>query len=311
MPAFTATAPGKIILFGEHAVVYGQPAIAVPLFSSRARASIHPQIHGNQGEIWIDAPQLSLSASLYDLVQDHPIRVALQLAAGKNNISEAPACKVLIDSEIPVSSGLGSSAAVSTALIRAFSGFLGTRLTDQEISDLVYEVEKIEHGTPSGIDNTVVAFQHPVYYKKGSPIDFLPIPKPFKLVIADCGIAGETRLAVQGVRDRLEADPVRTQKIVTEIGEISQSARELILDGKPEDLGELMDHNHTLLQELGVSISKLDDLVQAAREAGALGAKLSGGGLGGHIIALVNEREEEILQKLLERGAIRAETTSI
>ncbi len=311
MPAFTATAPGKVILFGEHAVVYGQPAIAVPLLSSRARATILPEVQGKSGRVRVEAPQLALDSFLHTLADDHPIKSALKLAAGSKDLGELPACTVRIDSEIPPSAGLGSSAAVATALIRAFSAFLGARLSDQEVSDRVYEVEKIQHGSPSGIDNTVVGFQRPVFFQKDQPIEFLPIPKPFTIIVADSGLPGNTRLAVEGVSHRRQEDPERHQIIFGEIGEICLAARELILAGKPGELGELMDRNHALLEDLGVSSPELNELVQAAREGGALGAKLSGGGLGGHIIALVEGGEEKLCQQLIDRGAVKAEATRI
>ena len=311
MPAFTASAPGKVILFGEHAVVYGQPAIAVPLLSSRARATVVPNVQGSSGEIEIDAPQVPLTSPLLELEQDHPLRAAVEQAAGETDLSVLPSCRILIESDIPPASGLGSSAAVSTALIRAFSAFLGMRLTDQELSDKVFEVEKIQHGTPSGIDNSVVSFQRPVFFQRDKPIEFLSIPKPFRVIIADSGMQGNTRLAVQGVRDKWQAEPERYGNVFDEIGNICRGAREQIMEGNPDPLGTLMDRNQTLLEELGVSIPELESLIQAAREAGALGAKLSGGGLGGHIIALVNEGEEEISKKLLERGAKNVQSTWI
>ena len=311
MPSFTASAPGKVILFGEHAVVYGQPAIAVPMLSSRARATVVPDVQGTSGEIEVDAPQLPLYAPLLDLDQKHPIRVAIEQAAGETDLSVLPACRILINSDIPKASGLGSSAAVSTALIRAFSAFLGKRLTDQELSDKVFEVEKIQHGTPSGIDNSVISFQRPIFFQIDTPIEFLSIPKPFRIIIADSGIQGNTRLAVQGVRDKWQAEPERYENVFDEIGNICRIARKQILEGNPDQLGTLMDRNQTLLEELGVSTPELESLIQAAREAGALGAKLSGGGLGGHIIALIDEGEEEIYKKLLERGAKNVQSTWI
>ncbi len=311
MPAFTASAPGKVILFGEHAVVYGQPAIAVPLLSTRARATVIPDVQGSTGEIVIDAPQLPLTSPLLDLGQNHPLRAAVEQAAGEIDLSGLPACKIQINSDVPAASGLGSSAAVSTALIRSFSAFLGQRLTDQELSDKVFEVEKIQHGTPSGIDNTVVSFQRPIFFQIDTPIEFLSIPKPFRIIIADSGIQGNTRLAVQGVRDKWQREPEQYRKVFDEIGDLCRNARTQILGGNPDQLGALMDRNQALLEELGVSTPELESLIQAAREAGALGAKLSGGGLGGHVIALVNEGADQICQHLTDKGAVNAYITPV
>jgi mevalonate kinase len=166
MPSFTAAAPGKIILFGEHAVVYGEPAIAVPLTSVQAKAIVSAQVKGRSGEIWIEAPDISLSAPIGHLAAEHPLRTAIQVVIGDKKIEDIPACRIQITSNMPPSSGLGSSAAISAATIRAFSAFLGERLSDKQVSDLVFEVEKIHHGTPSGIDNSVISFQRPIYFQR-------------------------------------------------------------------------------------------------------------------------------------------------
>jgi len=304
MPSFTATSPGKIILFGEHAVVYGEPAIAVPISSVQTRASVNAMISGSSGEIQIDAPDISLSAAVMELDPNHPLRVAVKAVVGNKDPGEIPACKIQISSTIPAASGLGSGAAVSTALIRAFSAFLGQRLTDEQVSHLTFEVEKIHHGTPSGIDNTVIAHQKPIYYVKGEPFQFLSIGTPFSILIAGSGIPGQTKEAVQQVRQNWINDPDRYDSLFKSIGEISRMAKDLIDTGSPADLGPLMDENHLLLQELGASTPELDLLVNTARQAGALGAKLSGGGLGGNIIALVDEGIDQITEALTKSGAI-------
>ncbi len=304
MPAFTATAPGKIILFGEHAVVYGEPAIAVPVSSIQARASVNAVIGGISGEIQIDAPDISLSAPVMGLDPDHPLRAAVMAVLGNKDPGKIPACKIQISSTIPAASGLGSGAAVSAALIRALSAFLGQRLTNEQISHLTFEVEKIHHGTPSGIDNTVIAYQKPIYYEKGEPFQILSIGTPFSILIAGSGIPGHTREAVQQVRQNWINDPEQFESLFKSIGEISKMAKELIGSGSPADLGPLMNENHILLQELGVSTPELDLLADTARQAGALGAKLSGGGLGGNIIALVNEGTNQITEALTKSGAV-------
>jgi len=303
MPAFTATAPGKIILFGEHAVVYGEPAIAAPVQSLEARVIVNPDITGSPGEVQIEAQDIGLAAELNQLEPDHPLRAAIAAVVSEEKFKDLPACQIQITSTIPISSGLGSSAAISAALIRAFSAFLGQRMTNEQVSQAAFEVEKIHHGTPSGIDNSVVAFQQPIYYQKGVPLEFLSISSPFSILIADSGSPGDTRKAVMAVKEGWVKDPDKYQGLFSEIGSISARAREAISRGEINQLGPLMDRNHKLLQELGVSTPKLDHLAQTAREAGALGAKLSGGGLGGHLIALVNDQVETPWERLLEAGA--------
>jgi len=311
MPAFSATAPGKTILFGEHAVVYGEPAIAVPVQSLRARAVVTPRVSGKSGQIRIEAPDISLSAELNDLDPDHPLRAAVRGAVSDHSLDRVPACQILVTSTIPPASGLGSSAAVSAAVIRALSGFLGLRLTDEEVSRAAFDVEKIYHGTPSGIDNSVVVFQQPVFYQKGQEIQFINIPSSFSLVIGCTGTPGNTRKAVNEVREKWLEEPDRFNKLFGEIGEITRRALNAITRGEPGDLGPFMDENHRLLQDLGVSTPELDHLAQAARKSGALGAKLSGGGLGGCLIALVNSQADAVQESLLEEGAAGVYLTTI
>jgi len=304
MPAFTATAPGKFILFGEHAVVYGEPALGFPITTVQARAIVNALIKGNPGEIYIDAPDISLSAPVLDLDPDHPLRAAVYTVLGEKGPGEIPACKIQISSTIPPASGLGSSAAISAAIIRALSAFLGQRLSDEQVSHLTFQVEKIHHGTPSGIDNTVIAYQEPIYYLKGEPFQFLSINKPFLILIANSGKPGHTREAIQQVHQYWINDRERYDSVFKSIGRISKKAKELINSGSPVELGPLMDENHSLLQELEVSSPELDRLVNAARKAGALGAKMSGGGLGGNIIALVDEGVDQVIEALNSAGAV-------
>ena len=304
MPAFSATSPGKIILFGEHAVVYGEPAIAVPLFSTQAKAIVSARIQGKPGEIWVEAPDIALSAPITQLDTNHNLRAAIEVVIDDKDFDQVPSCKIQVTSEMPPSSGLGSSAAISISIIRAFSAFLGKRLNDEQVSDIEYEVEKIHHGTPSGIDNTVISHQKPVYYRKGKPFEFLEIGAEFSVLIVYSGIAGNTREAVKGVRERWQNEPDRYNWIFSRIGEITQAAKGIIETGNPDQLGPMMEENHKLLQEIGVSSPELDHLVTAAGEAGALGAKLSGGGLGGHIIALVKTDADHISAELIKKGAV-------
>jgi mevalonate kinase len=312
MTAFAASAPGKIILFGEHAVVYGEPAIAAPLHSLQTKAIVTAVIDGTPGEIYLEAADISLSAFFSELETDHPLRTAVLVALGKGGDPAAvPSCRIQISSTIPTASGLGSGAAVSAAIIRALSAFLGNRLSDEQVSQRTFEVEKILHGNPSGIDNTVIAFQRPIYFHKDQPFQFLKIPNPFKVLVADSGIQGHTGEAVQQVRQNWKNDPEAYQNTFHEIGQISHQAKQLIQSGSWQKLGPLMDQNHRLLQNLQVSHPALDRLVAAAREAGALGAKLSGGGLGGNVIALVDQEVGQVTRKLVQAGARSTLITSV
>jgi mevalonate kinase len=181
-----------------------------------------------------------------------------------------------------------------------------------DISALVYEVERLHHGTPSGIDNTVVVYGQPVYFVRGQPPQTFAIGRPFTLAIADSGIASPTRIAVGDVRRSWEQEPARFEGLFDRVAAIVEDARTTIAGGQPERLGPLMDRNHALLQEIGVSCPELDTLVAAARGAGALGAKLSGAGRGGNMIALVTtETASRVAEALTVAGAVRVIVTEV
>jgi mevalonate kinase len=275
----SAHACGKVILFGEHAVVYGRPAIAVPVTEVQARATVEPGSSG-QGLV-VHAPDLvrtTMKAMLCDGAPDLTITVA---------------------SSVPIARGMGSGAAVSAAIVRALARHCAHWFASQAVSDLVYETEVIYHGTPSGIDNTVIAFEKPVYFVKDLVQEIFWVGEPLLLAIGDTGIESSTREVVGDLRFRYEADPNGHDVLFDRIGEITARARQAMELGEIQALGRLMDENHALLQELGVSCPELDCLVTAAREGGALGAKLSGSGRGGNMIALISEETQGRVDMML------------
>ncbi len=298
----TASAPGKIILFGEHAVVYGQPALAVPVNCVYAETTV---AESPRPGVWIHAPQISLHTDLTSLPAGHPIGSAIQIVFHRLGISSPPALEIHIASTIPIASGLGSGAAVTISLLRALSAFLGHPLSPDDVNACAYEIEKLHHGTPSGIDNTVITYAKPVYFIKGRPPEPLSAGRPFTLLIGDTGIAAPTRQSVADVRKLWESDPTRWEIIFDRIGHIVRLARQAIEQGKIDELGPLMDVNHALLQQLTVSSPELDRLVEAARRVGALGAKLSGGGRGGNMIALVEAGDTARVEQALRRAGAR------
>lgn len=305
----TASAPGKIILFGEHAVVYGRPALAVPVTEVQADVKVTNSLRAG---IQVEAPGVSIHAELRTLAPGHPLRSVIENVFKSLGLFAPPYLNIRITSTIPVASGLGSGAAVSVALIRALSAHLGHALTDEQVSALAYETEKLHHGTPSGIDNTVITYARPVYFVRGKAVETFHCGAPFTLVIGDTGIPAPTKESVGDVRKAWEADKKRLEKIFSKVGAIAQEARKIIETGKTERLGALMDENHALLQTLSVSSPELDRLVLMARAAGAEGAKLSGGGRGGNMIALAQpERAEQVAAALLAAGAKRTLVTVV
>jgi mevalonate kinase len=305
----TSSAPGKIILFGEHAVVYGRPALAVPVTQVQATATVS---ENSRGGVWIEAPNIDLSSELSRLAPSHPLAAVINSVFSALNVVHPPACTIYLQSTIPVASGLGSGAAVSVAILRALSAFLGQPLSDERVNKLAFEAEKIHHGTPSGIDNTVVTYARPVYFIKGQRIKTFRVGAPFTIVIGDTGITAPTKESVEAVQKLWQADSSRWEKIFDQVGEIVWEARQAIERGDTAELGTLMDANHVLLQEMTVSSVELDHLTETARKFGALGAKLSGGGRGGNMIALVRkENAPALAEALLSAGAKRAIITTI
>lgn len=312
MSAISASAPGKVILFGEHAVVYGQPAIAVPVQQVAAKAIVTPLIQGTAGTVHIEAPLVGMDADLAQLSENDPLAAVVRIALTELKIDNSPAFKLRVTSTIPLASGLGSGAAVSVAILRAVSAFLGHPFSDERVSALAFEIEKLHHGTPSGIDNTVITYGKPIYFIKDQPIQTLRVGKPFTILITDTGVPSPTRIAVGDLLAAWEKDPLRYGQLLISIGEIAKKARSMIESGETAELGPLMDQNHSLLQQIDVSSSELDLLVAAAKKAGAMGAKLSGGGRGGNMIALVAEDGiGEVTQGLQSAGAKRIIKTTV
>jgi len=307
-----ASAPGKIILFGEHAVVYGRPAIAVPVREVIATAEVTDIIQAAQGEIHIEAPDIKLDSWLHELSADHPLSRIINLTLDEIDPGTFPPLRLHITSTIPISSGLGSGTAVSIAVVRALSTHLDQPLPLQRQSALAFEVEKIHHGTPSGIDNTVVTYDRPIYFVQGEEPEILQSETPFTLVIGDTGQTSPTAVAVSQVRVAWQEDTSKYETAFEAIGQIASQARECIMQGRAKELGPLMNQNQALLEDIGVSSPELRVLIDAARASGASGAKLSGAGLGGNMIAMVDPDDaDRVMIAMREAGAVRTLRTEV
>ncbi len=298
------SACAKVILCGEHSVVYGRPAIALPLPALRVRA----RIVATSRPFIIHAPDVNEIIAAGDLSGEthNPLARIAQLTLA--HLKQAPPqAEISITSDIPVGANLGSGAAVSIAVARAIAAFFDFELSAREVSALAHEVEKIHHGTPSGIDDTVVAYEQPVWFVKGSAPRMLNVRDMLPLVIGDTGACTPTRIPVGDVRALWEHDPKRMEELFNAIASLVCIAREALEKGEMAMLGHAMNVNHVLLQQIGVSCEALDVLCNAAREAGALGAKMSGGGRGGNMIALARDAQQadEIRAALLHAGARR------
>ena len=305
-----AYAPGKVILFGEHSVVYGRPAIAVPVTDVRAVVTVQDVAHPG---VTICATDIGCTLDAASAPQDEPLCLTARntLAHIGLALQDVHLC-LTIRSLIPIASGLGSGAAVATAIVRALSTHLGHPLDAATVSALVYRTEEIFHGTPSGIDNTVVAFERPVYFLRGRPMDILQVKQPFWLAIADTGAPSLTKASVADVRAAWQREPARMDGLFDRIGEVVDAARRAIEGGATGELGPLMDRNQRLLRRLGVSSPAIERLVDAALGAGARGAKLFGGGRGGNVIAEVEPADAKgVRQALLAAGAKKVMVTCV
>ncbi|MEW5989454.1 MAG: mevalonate kinase, partial [Chloroflexota bacterium] len=276
MPDTRSTAPGKVILFGEHAVVYGRPAIAVPVTQVQATATVEdsqrPGVH-------LFAPDLGLAYDLAGAAADDPLAAAVRLVQQATGLASLPALTITLRSTIPIAGGMGSGAATAAAVIRALALHLGRPdlAHDEQVSALTYQVEQLHHGTPSGIDNTVVSYGRPVYFVRQQPtnrIETFAVATPLRLLVGDTGVRSSTKVVVGDVRRQWQADPEHFEALFDGCGRIAVAARSAIEQGDLAELGQLMNENHRLLVAMTVSSPELDRLVEAAVAAGAVGAKL-------------------------------------
>ncbi|HEY53944.1 MAG TPA: mevalonate kinase [Caldilineae bacterium] len=295
----TGHAPGKIILFGEHAVVYGRAAIAAPIPQLQAHAEIHPA-----DRCLLQAVDLNQTIDIAQAPEDDPFALIVRLVCAERD-RPLPPWRIVVRSEIPIASGLGSGAAIATAIARAMLAAFRAEMTLDRLNALVYEVEKLHHGTPSGIDNTVVVYGRPVWFVQGQSPQPFAVGEPLHLLIADTGIASPTKVTVGDVRRGWLSEPKRYEALFDRIHEIALLAYRAIEGGDVATLGPLLDENQALLTDLDVSSPPLERLCAAAHAAGALGAKLSGGGRGGNMIALVEPEKQADVKQALERAGAK------
>jgi mevalonate kinase len=267
---------------------------------------------GLPDDVAIDAPNIRLNQKLKNLPERHPFTVLVHQFKRLYWAEPLPPINIKITSTIPIAAGLGSGAAISISIIRALAKYLDITITDSEVNDLAYLTEKIYHGSPSGIDNTVIAFNQPIFFVREQPFVPLKVNDPFILIIGDSGHNSKTIDVVSGVRNRWRNDQGHYNKLFAQIGNLCQDARSVVESGESHDLGVLMKENHRLLQKIGVSTKVLNQLVETAIAAGALGAKLSGSGGGGNMIALVETGYAQAVESaLIHAGATRIIITNV
>lgn len=278
-------APAKVILAGEHAVVYGKPAIALPL-----DRGVHVTVTRTDkiGPVLVTGGLGGTSS--YTMLHQSLERL-VELCGEK-----VRQLQFHIEALIPGGSGLGSSAALAVSLIRGVYQFFEEPVSDEKVSQLAMELETIFHGNPSGVDHTVIAMAKPIYFQSARS-EILLIAKPFQLIVGLTGTRASTRKMVEGLRQRIDLSQLDT------IETIVNHMRDALERGNLKRVGELMNANQICLKELGVSTPALENLCQIAREHGALGAKLTGAGGGGAMIALIDaEKPDRILQAFEQAG---------
>jgi mevalonate kinase len=289
-----ATAPGKVILCGEHFVVYGEPAIVAAIdLKAHAYASFRdePGIHVYSSKV-----------SENTLKPIHDVIKLLVESRGTKLIDKG--LMVSINSNIPISAGLGSSAAVSVASILAVSKLLGFKLKKSEVVALGVKAEEIIHGRPSGIDPTISVYGGMLVFKIGGRIRRIKPARPIELIIADSGLKRSTGVMVRRVGELASKHPTIFSRLRSTARIIVRQAIEAIIEGDIEKLGVMLNLNHGLLSAIGVSNTRLEKLIYAAREAGALGSKITGAGGGGCIIAIARPGESDrIVSSLIDAGA--------
>jgi mevalonate kinase len=304
-----ATAPGKTIFFGEHSVVYKGPAI-VAAIDKRAKVVVEKR---DDKKIYIDANDLGFSGYFEDDVY-YPVRgkawrgrnlTAINVTAKETmkQLDRTTGINVKVRSMIPIAVGLGSSAAICVATVAAVARLIGVELSTQKISDLAFEGERIIHGNPSGVDNNIASFGGVMKYEKGEEIERFEFKTPLPFVIGNTNKKRSTRLMVEKVRLLRERNPILVDLIIDTMGELSRKGLDTLTSDSLDlsHIGDLMNVNHGLLSAIGVSTPELDLLVHASLRGGASGAKLTGAGGGGCMIAISEEKFLNSIEKTIRR----------
>jgi mevalonate kinase len=303
---------GKTILFGEHFVVYGLPAIASALGSyTIAKVKIV------DGKGWTVDDQRPATPGYKKKKYNEALQSITNVIEHLKVDIKSQKLEITFAGNLIAASGVGASAAQCTSLARALNDKFNLNLDDEKINEAAYEGEKAYHGTPSGIDNTASTYGGLIWFVKNlnggkNTMNLLQSPKKISLVIANSGITASTTEVVADVRRLKKENPKKFEKIFTKYKNLAGEAKKALLTGNIVVTGNLMNQNHKLLQEITVSGEINDKLVKIALNNGAIGAKMTGTGRGGLVIALAeNEEIQEKIGKAIEKEGYDAWRTII
>ncbi|MFD3707539.1 mevalonate kinase [Nocardia sp. NPDC058658] len=292
-------AHGKAILIGEHTVVHGAPAIAIPLPAMPVRAVARPYLPDTDSDVTSDK-SFGFVAGLADTkFSPSGPRVAVEEALRQWGLGAHPV-RITVDCDIPFARGLGSSAAITSAAVRAVADLYGRRLDTAALYDFVQCGEQIAHGRASGVDARAVLATGPIWFYQGAA-RAVTTELDAALVIADTGMPGVTERAVTGVSRLADRDPVFIQRLVDHASGLVHVAANDLAAGDAESLGHTMSDFQRILVSLGVSTPSIDLLVSTALGAGAFGAKLTGAGMGGCVVALTSTATAGAVSRALRR----------
>jgi mevalonate kinase len=279
---------GKVILFGEHFVVHGVPGIVSAIDSStdaivKTATKLNIKDERKTAKGYGEEKRLQQIESIERMLKAMDLDPKMPF-------------DIWIGGTLPGFSGLGASAASSVAIARAISEELNLNLSNEKINAVAYEGEKAYAGNPSGIDNTAATYGGFMWFKKNPAggqdlVERLKVRRPIEIVIGSTGKVANTKLMVEGVADRKKKDPQKYDPLFKQAESLAVAGRKALEAGDLKKVGDLMNENHRILQEIGVSSKELDQLVDIARKQGAFGAKLTGGGGGGCMVALTGGKE--------------------